>query len=133
MTPRPRGKYIARVQVARKLLDGSRAEQESTGGGDPCWVQAGLTMLQKRSCLYMLTTARMHHHHHGINLLAQFCTCTRVCELLDRSSEEQESARGEPGLVHAGLMTLQECSCPHAHLKYSACACVVVMLACAVL
>ena len=46
----------------------------------------------------------------------------RVRKLLDRSSEEQESARGEPGLVHAGLMTLQECSCPHAHLRYSACA-----------
>ena len=41
-------------------------------------------------------------------------------ELLDRSSEEQESARGEPRLVQAGLMTLQERSCPNAHVRYSA-------------
>ena len=34
-----------------KLLDQSREEQESAGR-DPCWVQAGLTTLQERSCRY---------------------------------------------------------------------------------
>ena len=77
---------------ARKLLDQSREEQESAGG-DPCWVQAGLTTLHERSCPYVLTTAHMHRHH-GINSLAQFCTSTGVSKQLDRSSEEQESAKG---------------------------------------
>ena len=36
---------------ARKMLDRSREEQESTGR-DPRWVQAGLMMLQERSSLY---------------------------------------------------------------------------------
>ena len=40
-------------------------------------------------------------------------------ELLDRSSEEQESAREEPRLVQAGLTMLQERSCPNAHMRYS--------------
>ena len=63
-------------------------------------------MLQERSCLYMLTTARVHCHH-GIKSLAQFCTSTGMREQLDRSSEEQENIRGEPRLVHAGLTMLQ--------------------------
>ena len=53
-------------------------------------------------CLYMLKTACVRRHH-GINSLY---TSTGVRELLDRSSEERESARGEPYLVHAGLTTL---------------------------
>ena len=47
---------------------------------------------------------------------------TGVRELLDQSSEEQDSARGQPRLVHPGLTTLQERSCPHTR------ACVVIML-----
>ena len=66
---------------ARKVLDRLREGLESARG-DPCWVQTGLTMLQEHSCLYMLTTARMHHHH-SINSLAQFCTSTGMRELLD--------------------------------------------------
>ena len=113
---------------ACKLLDRSREEQESAGG-DPCWVQGGLTTLHERSCVYVLTTARVHRHH-GINSLAQFCT--GVSKQLDRSSEEQESAKGQRLLVYtvlttgqrrqvyAGLTTLQERSCTHAHVRYSA-------------
>ena len=115
---------------ARKLLDQSREEQESAGG-DPCWVPAELTTLHERSCLDVLMTVRVHRHH-SINSLAQFCTSTGVSEQLDRLSEEQESAKGQRRLVYtvlmagqrcqvyAGLTTLQERSCTHAHVRYSA-------------
>ena len=122
MTPRPQTTtWEVHGTGGCEVLDRSREEQESTGGV-PCWVQAKLTMLQERSLslyvYYAHDSARVSSSWYIISLV-QFCTSTGVRKLLEQSREEQESARGEPRLVHARLTTLQERSCLHAHVRYS--------------